>query len=774
RAVIENSASGFGIFGEIWSNLRLFPRAPDFSILQVNNLVSYRQNFEEGYLYTLTSSGGTIANYSINPSLPPGLTLNNISGQISGASEQSISTTTFTLTGENSSGSISRSFSLTINPTAPRDVVITLATSRHNEVELQFTVDDGGSSLTKMQYSLDGGSTFEFVNPADTTSPITIGGLENGQNYEISLRAINSVGISPPSEGVSASPRSCFTVNEGKIVGSDLLCPKSLVIEDGITEVGYEAFKGNSSISSVTLPNSLTKIGKDAFKSSTITSIVLGDGLVEIGETAFQYTESLTSVVFGNSLNTIKGSAFWGTGLQSISLPNSVANLEGYTHFQNSRLESFTLGEGITKIPSGFLFDAPIREVTIGRNVNLIEENAFGKSSEVNTLESATFLGNAPVVEEGAFSGVVVGAKAFINRSAISSFAPLGQLWNGFLISIRPPNFSLSASSEVLWTDSSILGYAISSIGGEISSFTIFPTLGNGLTFNTESGLISGAPNKAASTTTYTITGTNETGSMSREFTITIRESETADERKAREGLEQREIERIREEQSIIEQRIAQERAKKEVMSLSQDEFLTATTLRQAGIISALEQTTDALNKFIKSLDANSRKDLRIIEGKAKELKQDFYFGELNKEASELVLKELGFENVSPKILRDLQTFLFKANRLWGPNDVPLIQREINTLNTLFYGRENGTLSLQQISELGIQLSLPTKSAEISIRFRAQKEETFNSIDSIKQKLSEIEAVIKARLNRQQAAKVRTETLRNRIEARSAGRASSP
>jgi hypothetical protein len=64
---------------------------------------------------------------------------------------------------------------------------------------------DGGSPITNYSYSTDG-VTFTPLSPADTASPLTISGLTNGTVYTVSIKAINAVGSSPASAGVSASP----------------------------------------------------------------------------------------------------------------------------------------------------------------------------------------------------------------------------------------------------------------------------------------------------------------------------------------------------------------------------------------------------------------------------------------------------------------------------------------------------------------------------------------------------------------------------------------
>ena len=79
-----------------------------------------------------------------------------------------------------------------------------------------------------------------------------------------------------------------------------------------ITHVGDGMFSGCSSLTSVTIPDSVTFIGWDAFRDCTsLTSVAIGNSVTWIGDSAFAGCTSLTSVVIGNSVTNIEGGAFF-------------------------------------------------------------------------------------------------------------------------------------------------------------------------------------------------------------------------------------------------------------------------------------------------------------------------------------------------------------------------------------------------------------------------------------------------------------------------------
>ena len=132
-----------------------------------------------------------------------------------------------------------------------------------------------------------------------------------------------------------------------KINGKEITTLNS---EDYFTSILF----GNSVITKVVIPNSVTSIEGYAFKNCTsLTSIDIPNSATSISHHAFQGCTGLTSIAIPNSVTSIEGYVFMGcSSLTSITIPNSVISIEEFAFAGCSSLTSLNIPNSVTSIES--------------------------------------------------------------------------------------------------------------------------------------------------------------------------------------------------------------------------------------------------------------------------------------------------------------------------------------------------------------------------------------------------------------------------------------
>jgi hypothetical protein len=186
-----------------------------------------------------------------------------------------------------------------------------------------------------------------------------------------------------------------YTVVNGKITITGYTGPGGAVtIPDSINGqpvncIGDRAFADCWSLTSITIPDSVTSLGQSAFKNSwRLASVTIGDGVTSLLTDTFYLCTGLTSVTLGNSVADIGYGAFEHcTGLRSVTIPNSVISIEGWAFSYCLGLTNVTIGNSVTNIGyNAFCFCTNLASVTIPDSVTSIGYEAFGNCTSLTSL----------------------------------------------------------------------------------------------------------------------------------------------------------------------------------------------------------------------------------------------------------------------------------------------------------------------------------------------------------------------------------------------------
>jgi hypothetical protein len=156
-----------------------------------------------------------------------------------------------------------------------------------------------------------------------------------------------------------------------------------------VTSIDYGGFWGDTTLTSVTIPDSVTNIGNGVFSlCGSLSSVTTGDGVTVIDDYAFQSCSNLASLRLGNRVTSIGAGAFEHcTNLTTVTIPNSVVNLGSDSFWDCSKLTNLNLGNNLTNIADAAFYKCySLTGVTIPNSVRTIEHGAFGLCSNLTSV----------------------------------------------------------------------------------------------------------------------------------------------------------------------------------------------------------------------------------------------------------------------------------------------------------------------------------------------------------------------------------------------------
>lgn len=141
----------------------------------------------------------------------------------------------------------------------------------------------------------------------------------------------------------------------------------SVSIPDGITKIGNSAFMYCKELESVSIPDSVQIIGSRAFSGcKSLKNIKLPNGLTEISNYMFDDCTSLESVAIPPNVHSINTYAFYNCrSLKNIFIPNGVQNIYFGAFADCTSLESIVLPPSLISINQGAFNDCKLKKLYI-------------------------------------------------------------------------------------------------------------------------------------------------------------------------------------------------------------------------------------------------------------------------------------------------------------------------------------------------------------------------------------------------------------------------
>jgi hypothetical protein len=254
-------------------------------------------------------------------------------------------------------------------------------------------------------------------------------GSDRGASLEIWPGVtFTTVSVSAPFEYISSNTLTSVGTGSPQF-SSDIV---GVILPEGVTEIGVEAFFGcgNASFTSLSIPDSVTSVANGGFlgcgnitslgfsPTSSVTfigngayyncnllpaSLVLPDSLVTLGSDVFVECE-FTTVTIGPNVSSIGAGAFTSANLASIivNAGNTVYTVVDNVLFTTGQINlvtyptqkagtSYTIPNATTEISnSAFKFNTILTSVTCGSGIVTISNQAFQNCSALSTFSYGT------------------------------------------------------------------------------------------------------------------------------------------------------------------------------------------------------------------------------------------------------------------------------------------------------------------------------------------------------------------------------------------------
>jgi len=326
-------------------------------------------------------------------------------------------------------------------------------------------------SITKIETTAFGACTgltrITFLGDAPVSSTTSFAGVTG-----YGLYTLGATGFTNPFNGITmriiagdfivSDNGTAVTILEYTGAGGALTIP-STIGGRPVMSIAASAFSNNISLTSVTIPSSVTSIGNAAFQGCTrLTSAPIPSGVTSIGEGAFLGCAGLTSVTIPSGVTTIKLSAFLGcTGFTSLTIPSTVTTIEGGAFFGCTGLTSiYFAGNAPAATATSFSFvKAP----------GTYQSGTTGWISPYYGLTMSPSASSPTITTQPSATSATAGTAASFSVSA-SGTAPLSYQWRKDGTAIAGATSGTYTISTVATSDAGSYTVAVTNTAGSVTS----------------------------------------------------------------------------------------------------------------------------------------------------------------------------------------------------------------------------------------------------------------------------------------------------------------
>lgn len=192
-----------------------------------------------------------------------------------------------------------------------------------------------------------------------------------------------------------------YTVTEvGYIAFSEIKGISSIKIPDTVTKIDEGAF-WESSLSEITIPASVKEIGESAFENTRIKEITIPETVEVLGSDVFSLCSALETINLNNVITYIPDNMASGcTLIKAITLPQCITKIGEFAFSECAVLTEISLPEGVTEIGRfAFAYTPELKELPLPENVTTLGHGVFYQSG----IGTASLPENITVIPDGTY-----------------------------------------------------------------------------------------------------------------------------------------------------------------------------------------------------------------------------------------------------------------------------------------------------------------------------------------------------------------------------------
>ena len=189
---------------------------------------------------------------------------------------------------------------------------------------------------------------------------------------------------------------------------------QSVVIEPGVTSIGYWAFANATNLTSVTMPEGISVVENNAFYNSGITSIVLPNSVTDVNDGAFDNCKQLVSCDLGRGIKHIGKNCFGNCyALTSLKWSDCLETIGSWAFYANHPTNVTAAGtiplQDTLVFPATFrsmdaIFDCKTNVKVVVWNARRPEESGLGALHNYNDTFDEIIVGSeVEVIPAGLF-----------------------------------------------------------------------------------------------------------------------------------------------------------------------------------------------------------------------------------------------------------------------------------------------------------------------------------------------------------------------------------